>query len=225
MKALPTNAEVWQWVDWISAFYDARVSLSGIKGHFDLLLLFDKYGDPVENPAPLSPSTQVIRQHIDLIFAIYDQIRTTHVNFRWSLEVELEKLSPFIVLSALWPHIYPLYLDRTLNLDTFNMQNWPAILYHPYRTWLMLYQSITTLARIHENLVINPRCHEDAFALCVSHPALCMTPTLWEALIQNLYSVGDLEYLREIGGSVEPLTWDEGYGEGVIVRLPWANQA
>jgi hypothetical protein len=52
-----------------------------------------------------------------------------------------------------------------------------------------------------------------------------MTPTLWEALIQNLYSVGDLEYLREIGGSVEPLIWDEKQGEGVIVRLPWANPA
>jgi hypothetical protein len=30
--------------------------------------------------------------------------------------------------------------------------------------------------------------------------------------------------LRELGGTIEPLTWDEGYGQGVVMRLPWVKQ-
>ena len=49
-----------------------------------------------------------------------------------------------------------------------------------------------------------------------------MRPILWDQIMTQLVRRDVIEYLREIGGNIQPLTWDEGQGQGVIVQLSWA---
>jgi hypothetical protein len=65
---------------------------------------------------------------------------------------------------------------------------------------------------------------EEVFcALSIHVQDLRMTPQLWEQTQQSFYYGDEIERLHELGGSIEPLTWDEGQGQGVILRLPWAK--
>jgi hypothetical protein len=47
----------------------------------------------------------------------------------------------------------------------------------------------------------------------------------WDQFTRDIEGEKHYESLREIGGFVEPLIWDKGYGRGVILRLPWANRS
>jgi hypothetical protein len=49
-----------------------------------------------------------------------------------------------------------------------------------------------------------------------------LMPPEWESFVHQLSEYPCYEHLYELDGGIEPLTWDEGYGQGVIVRLPWA---
>jgi hypothetical protein len=217
VKALPSDANVWRWVNWPSAFYEAKSSLTGIKGYFEILLMFNEArGDS----RSLSPRAQILKKQIKLILDIYSQSLTQHNNFRWSESAETERLPAYIAVYALWPFVYPWCLDYTLNIE---VKTWPTVFYHPYYTPIILHQTIATFAPILRDLVVIPRKTDAAFEIRVTHPTVTMTPALWERYQTTLQHRSSLEHLRELGGSIEPLTWDEGQGQGVIVRLPWAK--
>jgi hypothetical protein len=50
-----------------------------------------------------------------------------------------------------------------------------------------------------------------------------ITSREWDKFFNEFREQPCYEYLRELGGDIEPLAWDEGQGQGVIVRLPWAK--
>jgi hypothetical protein len=51
-----------------------------------------------------------------------------------------------------------------------------------------------------------------------------MTPPLWELLLDSLETGSEaFQYLPEWGAYIEPLAWDQGYGQGVSLRLPWVK--
>jgi hypothetical protein len=58
------------------------------------------------------------------------------------------------------------------------------------------------------------------------HLALCnglVTSHAWDKFFNEFRAQPCYEYLRELGGHIEPLTWSEEEGQGIIVRLPWAK--
>ena len=52
---------------------------------------------------------------------------------------------------------------------------------------------------------------------------ILVSPFQWEHFLNAFKECATYEHLRELGGDIEPLAWDEGYGQGIIVRLPWAH--
>jgi hypothetical protein len=60
----------------------------------------------------------------------------------------------------------------------------------------------------------------DAALFCFTVTDYRVLPQIWTQWQQNSW----YKALRELGGTIEPLTWDEGYGQRMIVRLPWAKQ-
>jgi hypothetical protein len=95
--------------------------------------------------------------------------------------------------------------------------------YHPYHTeglmrHLILSLNQRTQSRTRVSYAQTPRFFE--ITLIVEH--LHVRPETWQMLVDEI-EVDHMEFLREIGGQIEPLTWNEGQGEGVIVRLPWAR--
>jgi hypothetical protein len=103
-----------------------------------------------------------------------------------------------------------------------------CVMYHPQLTLYLLANMLGFLARTYWRQhqargTVIMSFHEDAnFAYLHLTAPVLMTPILWGDLLRSSRHY-DYEYLREIGGDIEPLTWDEGYGQGVIVRLPWAK--
>jgi hypothetical protein len=224
MRALPLDAAVWPWVDWESIFHDAVMPLSTIEMSFDvLLLLFDEQTHSVNDAEPLPPHADIVREHINLISAIFRQNRTRHHEYKWSGEAETERLPAYVVLSAFWAYVSPWCLDRSLDLSAFAIQEWPVALYHPYYTPALLHQIIATFSRVARDLLVIPHRTAADFEIHITHHTLRMTPDFWERVVAPLHFSDHLERLRELGGDIEPLTWDEGQGQGVIVRLPWAR--
>jgi hypothetical protein len=141
----------------------------------------------------------------------------------WSAGSETQCLSPYIIQSVLWSCVYDCRTDHTLDSNVLELQHWPPVLYHPYHVPVVFGSTASTLAINGRNVVVSPRKSDSYFEICVTSPTLCMTSALWETVLSTLRSTDGFEHLRELGGSIEPLTWEEGQGQGVIVRLPWAN--
>jgi hypothetical protein len=72
-----------------------------------------------------------------------------------------------------------------------------------------------------QSAMIRVRAEETELAIVITFMRLCLDQATWEGF-RNRYRA---EPLYELGGSVEPLTWDEGDGQGIILRLPWAKGA
>jgi hypothetical protein len=73
------------------------------------------------------------------------------------------------------------------------------------------------------HLILSVHCTAQGAALQFTVQGLHMMPERWERLLVLGHFPEHYATLREMGGSIEPLTWDEGQGQGVIVRLPWAR--
>jgi hypothetical protein len=99
--------------------------------------------------------------------------------------------------------------------------------YYPHATTQLLRH-----AMLHISISQNSNLGQVLFAvhseanfvrLSMTNPDYAIPMTDWELLMAYIGGEENYEHLRELGGSVEPLTWDQGFGQGIIVRLPWAK--
>jgi hypothetical protein len=133
-------------------------------------------------------------------------------------------------------HSLKLILDKTLD------QEMVADIAPVPSSWMVLYEPRELKAFFYDLVAIFP-------ALCASskkhlwrgtlnitfkaeehhvaiHLALrngLVTSHAWDKFFNELRGQPCYEYLRELGGYIEPLAWNEGEGQGVTVRLPWAG--
>jgi len=97
-------------------------------------------------------------------------------------------------------------------------------LYHPYYTYHLVGNVIRSLTRSNEEKpYLSYRFTASFFEISITLPSLRLRPGIWNEILNSLHMPLCLEILRELGGTLEPLTWNTGQGEGVIVRLPWAS--
>jgi hypothetical protein len=134
--------------------------------------------------------------------------------------------TPHIIASALWSTLaYNRHCEFVALLPR-PLPHLPAILYKPSVTFHFLYEVSLEFSRS-DGEEEPPRGHvymqlrqtERGAEFCLTMQEYRFPPQTWERWQQD----ATYEQLRELGGSIEPLTWDEGYGQGVIVRLPWAK--
>jgi hypothetical protein len=147
--------------------------------------------------------------------------------FAWFVDVHTDhapKVSPLFISHLLaWPHMYKQLNGFTVT--TPEKPSFPPVLYRPHfipDLWRRLLFSVR-LWGTERALAIMPTAEPQGIALKITKGDLQMTPARWAELINPQWREGYYEPLYELGGSLMPLTWDEGYGQGVIVRLPWAK--
>jgi hypothetical protein len=102
----------------------------------------------------------------------------------------------------------------------------PLVCYDRVYTTSLLIHFFEILSRVPDLsgiIYVDSRAEAEFCALSIRVQHLRMTPQLWQQTQQSFYYGDEIERLQELGGSIEPLTWDEGHGQGVIIRLPWAK--
>jgi len=124
-------------------------------------------------------------------------------------------------LSHLWSILR--YYLHPLNIPT--VPNLPAIVYHRWHT-PALFEEITRILAREPFVTGEPSAFrfdvdptEDGLLIKIRAQGVLMLPWLWDQ-IRHRFSE---DRLCDFGGRVEPLAWDKGYGQGVIIRLPWAK--
>lgn len=107
--------------------------------------------------------------------------------------------------------------------SAFQMQDWPAVRYHP-RLHDLLHDLVARLwrTRRHSFVHVAVRQTPTFFEIALTMKDLAFRPEMWGAIMYR-HDFHQLEILRSIGCEIEPLTWDRGQGEGLVVRLPWAT--
>jgi hypothetical protein len=106
---------------------------------------------------------------------------------------------------------------------SFHMQGWPHVplhstVYDALRVLVMMLYALHRSEPLH--LSVRQTAHFCEIALTGAN--LHFRPEMWDTLFSQPDSI-PFEILRSIGAEIEPLTWNEGYGEGIIVRLPWVK--
>jgi hypothetical protein len=95
-----------------------------------------------------------------------------------------------------------------------------AISYHPMHLFELLASLCHTLSerwRAQGQITVQLTPGERDLTLTLAVRGFRLMPAHWDMLRRY-----DSDYQREVGCELEPLTWDEGQGQGVIVKLPWA---
>jgi hypothetical protein len=128
---------------------------------------------------------------------------------------------PLVIVGELCLHLYLKEISQPYH--AFQLSDWPPVVYHhDIDAWLR--RLIHRLFMDHGQACVNISVKRTAafFEIALTQPDLHLRPDTWARLIER-GGYDNLEFLHELMGHVEPLTWDEGWGEGVIVRLPWAE--
>lgn len=103
------------------------------------------------------------------------------------------------------------------------------VLYEEHELKSLFYTLVTTLTWLvrreerREMLRITFKAEEHQAVVHITLRHLLVTAQEWERFTNRFQQYACYEHLRELRGTIEPLTWDEGHGQGVIVRLPWAT--
>jgi hypothetical protein len=221
----PQDVDVWPWFNWDIISHLAKSCLYQVKNVIGFLLKLNEQGYDSKEKQFLAFQGEMILKHITLISDFYNYARMTPAINLYLRDSKAQSLPAYTVLRVLWPIIYPQFLDRALSLSAFEIQSWPMVLYHPYHTLELFYSIVINLDQSNRDLLVTLYKTASSFKICVTHPRLRMTPTLWNNFLAEISpNNNELEYFRELGGNIEPLTWDEGQGQGVIVRLPWVKE-
>jgi hypothetical protein len=132
-----------------------------------------------------------------------------------------EPRSACIIVAELCFLNYPEYVNQPYS--AFQLTEWPLVQYDFHFTGMIQHSLIAQLFHNHqlERVNLSVKRTSTFFEIAVTHPSLHLRPDIWERLM--VFDPNKLENLRSIGGTLEPLTWNEGQGEGVIVKLPWVS--
>lgn len=149
--------------------------------------------------------------------------------FAWFVDVDTDhapEVGPLFISHLLaWPYLHTRFDRFTLMLP--EKQSFPPVLYHPHYIPI-LWESLLFFVRRHGTqrvLAIRLEPEQQSLAIKITKSDLWMTPVRWLELINpQPERPRTHERLYEIGGSFMPMSWDEGEGQGLILRLPWAVQ-
>jgi hypothetical protein len=231
---LPDDMETWEWIggDVVKSSFSGESWLDRVVHlKFQLFLLFNG------NRTDVSTQSTVLHKQIEASLERVDRLLNEHLASKpcASRDMNDQLLHPHMLLTALWPYVYPAMVDQSFS--DFSVRDWPLVRYHPYWTHHLIFGCISRLSekqfalknlfpvRAPKTVYVRPHWTPQFFELRLSIPERLM-PVRWETLMDSLswQWTNDVEALRELGGDITPLTWDEGHGEGVIVRLPWATE-
>lgn len=148
--------------------------------------------------------------------------------FAWFVDVHADhapEIGPLFISHLLaWPHIHRKFAGVGFTLTTPAKLSFPPVLYHPHFTPDLWERLLFMMQPGTERIVhITPCAETQGLALKITKGDIQMTPIRWNDLINPRWREGYYEPLYELGGSLMPLTYDEGYGQGIVLRLPWAK--
>jgi hypothetical protein len=229
-RSLPLNEEVWACVDARVLGDDILRILSNLGAWLNNQAL--KWSNTDEMPPPIMDEALNAFSHATRAF--YEVPRRYE---RLDGNQPLYRLAPDVVLDALWIHTATRRM--LFSIRTRSLPEGRRILYHPYYTLYALLRLIRRLNRerlVNSRLILTMRGTPHFLDLIVTSPTLRLTPTLWQSILNDI-SAPDrgrwldvrsadedmVEILRELGGDITPFFWNLGYGEGIVVRLPWVE--
>jgi hypothetical protein len=169
----------------------------------------------------------LLRALVDALFDLYRMQRFNTMTTVLNLD-NLNSLKHIVQFSIYRPNDNnPSPRNRLLSVELVAPDLLPRALYQPYHVPYLLQIIARALAwpELNTTMTLLFRLEATHSALRLTIPQFLMSTQRWETF-QERVRQSDLdsqEWLRELGGNIEPLTWDEGYGQGVIVRLPWAK--
>lgn len=152
--------------------------------------------------------------------------------FGWFVKLDTDhepsiEVGPLLISHLLaWPIIQKMCYQTGTSLITPDETLFAPVLYDPDYTpicWRAVVTPFIDEWRNQAPLYITPYAESEGIAIRITRPGLLMEPARWALILLRL-SAYKHERLRELGGSLMPLTWDEGYGQGIVLRLPWANK-
>jgi hypothetical protein len=217
------HEEALKWISWHYR-HDIRLPFTPIKGYLGILqrgLLAIQW-----TPEQEACLNQAVERINSIVRTISEFLQEASDSYLAKLKTDVIKTSPQEALAPVWSIARYILRDRPFNLSLLIPSDLAPIYYSPLYTTSLL-ERFFRLVGEQQNLsgVVSASLKGEpefcAFSLGVQ--GLCMTPALWEQAQQSFYYGDEVERLRELGGSIEPLVWDEGQGQGVIVRLPWAS--
>jgi hypothetical protein len=131
-------------------------------------------------------------------------------------------LSPGRVLALLKISLFPDFIRSPY--PELAYETGETILYHPRYTQDLMVELVMGLnqRQILGNVGLTYARTASFFEMALTVQDLRLRPDTWQAMLDQIYAPC-VEMLYEIGGQIEPLTWTDGQGEGVNVRLPWAK--
>lgn len=223
-QTLSGNLRILTWIPWSYLNHDARASLTNLTGYLDLLLQ-KFHSDREDSAVPLHPDVEALLQDSFLKSQrISNNIHNMRLFTLQRREETQTHVPAHVIAHALWS---ALALNRRFERVTLlprPLPQMPSIVYSPALILHLLYE---VSFEFRPDNAETPQGHEVLFLrqadegaeFCVTMHEYRLLPEIWNRWWQGKR----YELLRELGGSIEPLTWDEGDGQGVIVRLPWAK--
>jgi hypothetical protein len=224
-QSLVPDETLWAWInvsDMVGAIIGGlnalRLGFMGLRSMTEELVGADD---------PLLPLIVSMGQQVHLLFVVLQDLSQEQQEW-FSPDTPLQAVTPFVAITVMLSVVSTEIAKPVPRLD--ECSHWPFVAYHPIYTYHLLCRLIRTLSRIMNGrrVIICPERTATHFVMKLTIRELHLTPALWERVIEALKAAdndANLELLYEMGGDLDPLTWDEGWGEGVIVRLPWANPA
>jgi len=216
VHALPADEAVWRYVDLPRALEPGLRQLQSLQGTFDIALSHRR----IEAGSTLHIEIGRMRGQIAQVRAMLQKCPLP--NLAPTATDAPVAVFPFIILHGIWLEIF--YRCTIVPLKGPDIRDWPPVVYHPYSTNRLARRAAESLwGHGHlESIKFSAKQTPAFFELALTRGNLHMRPEFWDTMLPRLPQ-DHLEYLRAMGGEIAPLTWDEGAGEGVVLRLPWAE--
>jgi hypothetical protein len=208
-SALPLDEDFWAYLRPYDLFHGIRTY------HSVLLRDLDWFRDAAD--------IEAIRRHLLATLRIMDDLRTAAYGVLHNANYGglPHQCPPSVIVNNLCLGAYAREIEQLPT--SFHMQDWPAVVYHPF-IHTVLHDLAARLWRIHRAAPVHVSLQQtpDFFEIALLVASLHFRPEMWDGMMDQRQT-DHLETVRSIGCEIEPLTWNEGQGEGVIVRLPWTK--
>lgn len=213
LNALPSEQAMWQPanVRLIASYYinvNLICVLEALKAH-----LKEAVDEPVVHLlSDMMEKTRTLGKGLVRFFSFQESLFA---------ESTILRLHPRVLTDILRIWLFPGVTKQPFTILTTHEN--AAVLYHPFDTIRMIHTIAGSLFSRETPVTVTLTSDQQFFCIALRRKGFHLTSDAWQRLTDSLAE--SIEGLREIGGNIEPLTWDEGQGEGVIVRLAWADSS
>jgi hypothetical protein len=215
------------WINWSFLRFALQSCLTPIAGYTSFLLnMVDKTGEKMFS---LTPHENALLQNC---YSTAQRIsrNLTHMRsfkiYAYPHDERVYKVAPHVIAKTLWSSLAYSRSCEFAALLPNPLPRLPAVLYHPSLVLHFLHSICLDLEQSEREepprrvICMQLRSAEHGAEICLTVQGDHFSLPSWEYWQKS----SEYKRLRELGGTIEPLTWDEGYGQGVVMRLPWVKQ-